>query len=116
MRHRLQQLVVGGLVLALVASLAGCLGHRLNPCAQYLLSDRSPVPRSTPFDASDMKQRPQWQPQPGEGFVGAANGKMRNQALLQFQKDPGGPSLKFMNPTRVVVYECTEAEIKDRTG
>ena len=69
------------------------------------------MPRSTPFDASDMKQRPQWQPQLGEGFAGAANGKMRNQALLQFQKDPGGPSLKYMNPTRVVVYECTEAEI-----
>ena len=92
------------------------MGYRLNPCVQYLLSDKSPIQRSTPLDSNDWKQRPQWQPRPGEGFVGAANGKIRNQAPLQFQKEPGVPSLKYMNPTRVVVYKSTKSEINCLTS
>lgn len=67
--------------------------------------------RSTVFDADDSTLRPLWQPQPGEGLVGAANGKSPSEALLQFQKEPGGPSLRYMNPTRIYRYKCSAAEL-----
>lgn len=68
--------------------------------------------RSIVFDADDSRQRPPWQPRKGEGFVGAANGKSPREALLQFQKEPGGPSLRYMNPTRIYRYECSAIELK----
>lgn len=95
----------------LALTLTGCVKSRLNPCAQYLLSAKSPVLQSIPLVRGDATQRPPWQPQPGEGLVGAANGKDPDQALLQFQKEPGGSSLRYLNPTRIYHYRCSVSEL-----
>lgn len=99
---------------ALCVALGGCAGYQKNPCAQYLLSAKSPVKKSGLFVAGAATERPPWQPRLGESFVGAANGKEPNKALLQFQKEPGGASLRYFNSTRIYEYQCSDNELEDR--
>lgn len=97
----------------LIANLTGCIGNALNPCAQYLVGEGSPIVRSSLLAPGDSSESPPWQPQPGEWLVGAANGKAADEALLQFQKEPGGPSLRYINPTRIYRYKCSAKEISN---
>ena len=108
------KLVIGILLVIQFAALGGCVGNQKNPCAQYLLSNKSPVMRSALFIAGATTERPPWQPQPGEAFVGAANGKEPNKALLQFQKEPGGSSLRYINNTRIYEYQCSDKQLAGR--
>lgn len=97
----------------IIANLTGCIGHTLNPCAQYLVSEESPIVRSSLLEPADSSESPAWQPQPGEWLLGAANGKAADEALLQFQKEPGGPSLRYINPTRIYRYKCSSKEMSN---